>query len=94
MYAWLFQWQHNLTPELLLLDEVLAVGDAGFQQKSYAKMKELLTSGATIILVSHDARAITEMCKRAIWLDHGAGAYGWSGRSSRKILFKYDHPLA
>jgi len=61
----------NLTPELLLLDEVLAVGDAGFQQKSYAKMRELLTSGATIILVSHNEKAITEICKRAILLEHG-----------------------
>lgn len=61
----------NLTPELLLLDEVLAVGDAGFQQKSYAKMRELLTSGATIILVSHNEKAVTEICKRAILLEHG-----------------------
>ncbi len=61
----------HLTPELLLLDEVLAVGDAGFQQKSQAKMKELLGSGATIIMVSHNAAAIKDICKRAIWLDHG-----------------------
>lgn len=62
----------HLTPELLLLDEVLAVGDAGFQQKSQNKMKELLGSGATIILVSHNDRAIKEICNRAIWLDNGA----------------------
>ena len=62
----------NLTPELLLLDEVLAVGDAGFQQKSKEKMKQLLSSGATIIFVSHDSTAIKDICKRAIWLDHGA----------------------
>ena len=61
----------NLTPELLLLDEVLAVGDAGFQQKSYTKMRELVTSGATIIFISHNAEAIKEICQRAIWLDHG-----------------------
>jgi lipopolysaccharide transport system ATP-binding protein len=62
----------HLTPEILLLDEVLSVGDAGFQQKSQAKMKELLGSGATIILVSHNDQAIREICKRAIWLDKGA----------------------
>lgn len=62
----------HLTPELLLLDEVLAVGDAGFQQKSKEKMKDLLRSGATIIFVSHNAAAIKEICQRAIWLDHGA----------------------
>ena len=62
----------HLTPEILLLDEVLSVGDAGFQHKSQAKMKELLGSGATIILVSHNAQAIRDICKRAIWLDKGA----------------------
>jgi lipopolysaccharide transport system ATP-binding protein len=61
----------HLTPEILLLDEILAVGDAGFQQKSHAKMKELLGSGATIILVSHNNQAIQDICKRAIWLDKG-----------------------
>ncbi len=62
----------HLTPELLLLDEVLAVGDAGFQKKSQEKMKELILSGATIVFVSHNATAVKEICKRAIWLDHGA----------------------
>ena len=62
----------HLTPEILLLDEVLSVGDAGFQHKSQAKMKELLGSGATIILVSHNAQAIRDICKRAIWLAKGA----------------------
>lgn len=62
----------HLTPELLLLDEVLAVGDAGFQQKSRDKMKELLGSGATIVLVSHNDTAIRDICRRAIWLDHGS----------------------
>jgi lipopolysaccharide transport system ATP-binding protein len=61
----------HLTPEILLLDEVLSVGDAGFQQKSMEKMKELLGSGATIILVTHNAQAIREICTRAIWLEKG-----------------------
>ncbi|MBN1371062.1 MAG: ABC transporter ATP-binding protein [Anaerolineaceae bacterium] len=62
----------HLTPETLLLDEVLAVGDAGFRQKSMEKMKELLTSGATIVLVSHSEQSIRDICDRAIWLDKGA----------------------
>ena len=62
----------HLTPEILILDEVLSVGDASFQQKSQAKMKELLGSGATIILVSHNDLAIREICKRAIWLEKGS----------------------
>ena len=61
----------HLTPEILLLDEVLAVGDADFRDKSFLKMKELLGSGATIIFVSHSETAIKEICKRAIWLSHG-----------------------
>jgi lipopolysaccharide transport system ATP-binding protein len=62
----------HLTPEILLVDETLSVGDAGFQHKSMAKMKELLGCGATIILVSHNDQAIRDICKRAIWLDKGA----------------------
>lgn len=61
----------HLTPEILLLDEVLSVGDAEFQQKSFRKMKDLLNSGATIIFVSHSEHSVKEICKRAIWLSHG-----------------------
>jgi lipopolysaccharide transport system ATP-binding protein len=61
----------HLTPEILLLDEVLAVGDAEFRQKSSRKMKELLGGGATIIFVSHLDSAIRDICNRAIWLSHG-----------------------
>jgi lipopolysaccharide transport system ATP-binding protein len=61
----------HLTPEILILDEVLSVGDSGFQQKSRGKMKELLGSGATILLVSHSEQAVRDICKRAIWLDKG-----------------------
>jgi lipopolysaccharide transport system ATP-binding protein len=62
----------HLTPEILLLDEVLSVGDAGFQQKSSMKMKELMGNGATIILVSHNSQSVQNICSRAIWLDKGA----------------------
>lgn len=61
----------HLTPEILILDEVFAVGDAGFQHKSKEKMKELLGGGATIILVSHSNKTIRDICKRTIWLDKG-----------------------
>ena len=61
----------HLTPEILLLDEVLAVGDASFQHKSMTKMKELLESGATLIFVSHNEKFVRDICKRAIWLSHG-----------------------
>jgi lipopolysaccharide transport system ATP-binding protein len=61
----------HLTPETLLLDEILSVGDAGFRQKSMNKMKELLSSGATIVLVSHSEQSIRDICSRAIWLEKG-----------------------
>ncbi len=76
----------HLTPELLLLDEVLSVGDAGFQQKSFEKMRELLGSGATIIMVSHNQEAVKKICKRAIWLQNGEVAM--EGRSA-EVIEKY-----
>lgn len=61
----------HLTPETLLLDEVLSVGDADFQHKSFSKMQELISSGSTIIFVSHNEVAVKKICKRAIWLQNG-----------------------
>jgi lipopolysaccharide transport system ATP-binding protein len=61
----------HLTPEILLLDEILSVGDAGFQEKSREKMKQLLGSGATIVFVSHSLPAVSEICSRVLWLDKG-----------------------
>lgn len=61
----------HLTPETLLLDEVLSVGDAEFQHKSFAKMTELLSGGSTIVFVSHNETAIKNICKRVIWLNNG-----------------------
>ncbi|RLC59317.1 MAG: ABC transporter ATP-binding protein [Chloroflexi bacterium] len=58
-------------PEVLLIDEVLSVGDAFFQEKCLARMHQFQVAGTTIILVSHSAEMITNFCERAIWLDHG-----------------------
>jgi ABC-type polysaccharide/polyol phosphate transport system ATPase subunit len=58
-------------PRLLLIDEVLSVGDDGFQKKSKAALVELIKGGVTTILVSHNLDAIKEICARAIWLDKG-----------------------
>jgi ABC-2 type transport system ATP-binding protein len=58
-------------PDLLLVDEVLAVGDTFFQEKCLARMREFRASGMTIVLVSHSPQLVTEFCDRAIWLDHG-----------------------
>lgn len=58
-------------PEILIVDEILSVGDASFQEKSGNKMKELMSGGATVLFVSHDIEKIREMCDKVIWLDHG-----------------------
>jgi lipopolysaccharide transport system ATP-binding protein len=61
----------HLQPEILILDEVLAVGDAMFQKKCASKMAEVSHQGRTILLVSHDLSTIRRVCDRAIWLDRG-----------------------
>lgn len=58
-------------PDILILDEVLSVGDGAFRKKSEAKMREILSSGATSILVSHSLNQIRELCSKVLWLDHG-----------------------
>jgi|SRR2546426_2752955 len=61
----------HLDPEILLIDEILAVGDASFQQKCLGKIAELQQSGRTIVLVTHDLRAVERWCDEAIWLNAG-----------------------
>lgn len=60
-----------IEPEILIVDEILAVGDASFQAKSHARMLELMTGGTTVLFVSHTLGQIREMCDRCIWLEHG-----------------------
>jgi len=58
-------------PQILILDEVLSVGDAKFQEKSMQRMKSFLNQDVTVLLVSHSAAQIKNLCNRAIWLDKG-----------------------
>ncbi len=60
-----------VNPEILIVDEILAVGDAAFQEKSKARMMELMSGGTTVLFVSHSMDQIREMCNRVIWLDSG-----------------------
>lgn len=60
-----------VTPDILIVDEILSVGDAHFQQKSLKRMKELMSGGATVLLVSHSIQQIQDMCTRVAWLEHG-----------------------
>ena len=72
MYARLgFAVAAYVDPDIMLVDEVLSVGDYVFQNKCMERMKSILKGGATIIFVSHNLRAVTEMCDRCVLLDHG-----------------------
>ena len=61
----------DVKPDLLIVDEVLAVGDGEFQAKSRERMETFRGEGQTIIMVSHNLNAVVNMCQRAAWLDHG-----------------------
>lgn len=58
-------------PEILIVDEILSVGDIAFQAKSEAKMMEMISGGTTVLYVSHSIDAIKKLCNRVVWLEHG-----------------------
>lgn len=60
-----------VNPEILILDEVLSVGDGSFRKKSGDKMRQILSTGVTGILVSHSTDQVRELCNKVLWLDHG-----------------------
>ena len=57
--------------DILLVDEILAVGDYKFQQKCHERMSRLLADGTTLLFVSHNEDQVKELCGKAVWLDHG-----------------------
>jgi ABC-2 type transport system ATP-binding protein/lipopolysaccharide transport system ATP-binding protein len=65
----------HLEPDVLIIDEALAVGDAEFQRRCIGRMEDLQRSGRTVIFVSHDLGAIGRLCDRTLWLDQGQVAY-------------------
>ena len=78
-------------PEILILDEVLSVGDGAFKKKSEEKMREIIGGGATTILVSHSNTQIREMCNKVLWLDRGKQiAFG----DTPEIMDRYEEFLA
>jgi len=72
MYARLaFATAINVNPEILIIDEILSVGDGMFQRRCHRKIEEFQSSGKTIIFVSHSLSVVTKICNRAILLDRG-----------------------
>ena len=61
-----------VNPDILIVDEILAVGDEAFQAKSKARMLELMGGGTTVLFVSHSIEQIRELCNRVVWLDEGS----------------------
>ncbi len=77
-------------PEILILDEVLSVGDGAFREKSEEKMREIIKNGKATILVSHSIPQVRRMCNKVLWLDHGKQiAFG----SSSELCDRYEEFL-
>lgn len=70
----------HLDPDILIIDEVLAVGDAGFQKKCLSAMENLRSGGRTVLFVSHNMAAVENLCSRCIWIDAGRNRQDGSAR--------------
>lgn len=76
-----------INPDVLIVDEILSVGDAAFQDKSRARMMELMRGGTTVLFVSHSISQVKEMCNRVVWLECGCvKAFG----ATADICAKYE----
>ncbi len=77
----------NMTPDILLIDEALATGDAAFKEKSFEKMRELCNEARTIVIVSHAIGILNELCNSAMWLNKGRLlAYGEAEKVTDQYL--------
>src|SRR5262249_45324371 len=81
----------HLEPEILLVDEVLAVGDINFQKKCLGKMGDVARAGRTIVLVTHQMNQIRRLCHRALWID--AGSLRLNGPSD-EVVNLYEAEMA
>lgn len=79
----------NVAPDILILDEVLAVGDELFRRKCYARMEEFFKGGKTILYVSHSANSINELCSRAVLIDRGEAIFDGPAKLVTALYHKY-----
>ena len=82
----------DIQPEVLIIDEVLSVGDAEFQQKSSARISQYHNNGSTILIVSHNSTAIKQLCDRVIWLERGS--IKMVGNANNIVDQYSPHPLS
>ena len=87
-----FAVQAHIDASIVIIDEALAVGDIFFRQKCYARLEQLRTSGAAILLVSHSMPEIEQYCKRAILLDHGTQRFIGSSSEAAKHYYLLHQP--
>ncbi len=80
----------DVRPEILIVDEILGVGDAAFQKKSFERIQDFQSQGTTILLVSHSLDQVREMCSRAIWLDRGRIVFEGSAQSTVNEYLVFD----
>lgn len=85
-----FSIAFQLAPDILLIDEVLGVGDEAFRRKSSEKMKEKIRSNSTTVLVSHAPGTIKELCDRAVWIEDGVTR---ANGSPDEVLLEYSNHL-
>ncbi|MCD4742163.1 MAG: Wzt carbohydrate-binding domain-containing protein, partial [Desulfobacteraceae bacterium] len=85
-----FSVASHIDPEILIIDEILSVGDAAFQRKCFAKIEAFKNAGKTILFVSHSDKQIVELCDQAIWLSHGKKVIEGSPKLVTGLYAKYS----
>ena len=83
----------NIEPDVLVVDEALAVGDASFKKKCKEKIKEIIEAGTTVLYVSHNASSVTEICPRSIYLRKGAVIYDGNTEDTLKVYNDYKESV-
>ena len=79
----------NVNADILLIDEILAVGDIKFQSKCFEKLREIKRNGTTIVIVSHSLGQIEEICDRSIWIDNGVIREEGNPRKTHRLYLEY-----
>jgi lipopolysaccharide transport system ATP-binding protein len=82
-----FSVAFQIDPDVLLIDEVMAVGDAGFFEKSTAVMREKLQSNKTIVMATHSAERVRKFCNRAVWIERGVTR---AEGDAREVMDRYE----